>query len=184
MRADGSATSITAATRVPAAVLRGGARWPASAVSSPISRCQSKPVGITSEPRGPPTPRYWPTCGLGRPCRGGAGLVHGEFDIEFARFAVVAARREIACDGPGLVLREHRTIRAGARHNRFVRAGGGEENLDVIVERRGDEVVQILAGKGDADQMRRQRLDALDLQQTEFQRMTDAGDREIGPVLA
>ena len=30
------------------------------AVSSPISTCQSKPIGTTKEPRGPPMPSTWP----------------------------------------------------------------------------------------------------------------------------
>ena len=35
-----------------------------SAVSSPSSQCQSKPVGTTMLPRGPAIPTHWPTAAL------------------------------------------------------------------------------------------------------------------------
>ena len=35
-----------------------------SAVSSPSSQCQSKPVGTTMLPRGPAMPTHWPTVAL------------------------------------------------------------------------------------------------------------------------
>ncbi|SIT48623.1 conserved hypothetical protein [Paraburkholderia ribeironis] len=121
--------------------------------------------------------------GLGRPICGGTRLVHREFDVEFARLAIEAARREIACGRTRLAGRKHRAVRAGLRQRWFVRAGLGEKHFDVVVERSGDEVVQIVAGEGHADQVRGQRADLLDLQQAEFQRMPYAMYGQVGAII-
>ncbi|NYH16553.1 hypothetical protein GGD41_003781 [Paraburkholderia bryophila] len=140
-------------------------------------------MGITSEPRGPPTPRYWPTLACAAHVAAGARFVHREFDVELARFAVEPARREIARGRTWLAGREHWAVGAGFRQRRSVCAGFGEKHLDVVVERSGDEVVQIVAREGDADQVRGQRIHLLDLQQTELQWMPYALDCQVGSVI-
>ncbi|KGS19534.1 siderophore-interacting domain protein [Burkholderia pseudomallei MSHR7343] len=110
-------------------------------------------------------------------------MMQHEIEIELSRGAIIAARREIACDGARPVLRKHDAVRAEFGARGCVFAGRREEDFHVIVERRRFEIVEFVACQRHALQMRRHVDDALDLQQAEFQRMTHAYDRALGSRL-
>ena len=98
---------------------------------------------------------------LGPACRR-SGVVQNELDVERVGGRIIAARRVVA--------RRHRRLAVGAR--RPVR----KEQLDMVIEPEAGEAFEIAAER-DADHVRRDLVDALDLEPASARLMTNAARR-------
>ena len=98
-------------------------------------------------------------------------------DFQLAPFGVITARRVVAGDG-ARAWRVLDRVGAIAQHGKHGASlpRGGEEQFHVIVVRRRDKAVQVVAGQGDAAHVRRQLLGAHDGEHAQFQVMPHALD--------